>query len=92
MILAEMNELSTLGLLGTTNSDGQVVRVGETIEGLSGFGTWGGGVDLATVRLTEMGATVHRLMGLGQVPAADLDDVTRALHGLPEGSSPTTTT
>lgn len=54
-ILAELNDLAGAGLLGTINSDGELVRVGETIGGLGGFQTYGRGVDLTTVRLTNMG-------------------------------------
>jgi hypothetical protein len=80
-ILAEMNDLATRGLLGVINSDGQLVRVGETIGGLSGFQTYGGGIQLTAVQLTEMGNTLFRLMGLGEVPDDDLMGVAAALHG-----------
>ncbi len=85
-ILAEMNDLATTGLLGVVNSEGQLVRVGDTVGGLGGFQTYGGGVDLATVRLTEMGNTLYRLMSLDQVPDDDLLAVARALHGVTEGT------
>lgn len=81
-ILAEMNDLAGAGLLGVINSDGQLVGVGETIGGLGGFQTYGGGVDLTTVQLTEMGKNLYRLMGLDQVPDDHLMRVARALHGM----------
>lgn len=79
--LGEMNDLAAAGLLGVINSDGQLVRVGETMGGLSGFRTYGGGVDLNTVQLTDMGKTLYRLMGLDQVPDEDLIQVAGALNG-----------
>jgi hypothetical protein len=82
-ILAEMNDLATAGLLGVTNSDGQLVRVGETIGGLGGFQTYGGGVHLTAVQLTSMGGALYRLMGLDQVPDDDLERIAQALHGGP---------
>jgi hypothetical protein len=83
-ILAEMNDLATAGLLGVVNSEGQPVRVGETIGGLGGFGTYGGGVDLTAVRLFGSGKTLYRLMGLDQIPHDDLMRIARALHGASE--------
>lgn len=80
-ILAEMNELASAGLLGTINSDGHVVRVGETLGSTAGFQPYGEGLDLATVQLTEMGKTLYRLMDLDQVPDRDLMQVASALHG-----------
>lgn len=58
----------------------------ETVGGLGGFQTYGGGVDLTSVQLTEMGRILHRLMGLDQVPDDDLVSVARALHGVTEAA------
>ena len=85
-ILAEMNDLAAAGLLGVINSDGQLVPVNETVGGLGGFQTYGGGVDLTSVQLTEMGRTLYRLMGLDKVPDDDLVSVARALHGVTEAA------
>jgi hypothetical protein len=82
LILAEMNDLAAAGLLGVINSDDQLVRVGETIGGLGGFQTFGGGVRLTIVQLTDMGQSLYRLMALDQVPDADLTSIARALHGM----------
>ena len=82
MILAEMNDLAAAGLLGVTNSDGQLVRIGETLGGLGGFQTYGGGVHLTTVQLTDMGETLYQLMGLNNVPDTDLSEIAKALHGV----------
>jgi hypothetical protein len=81
MILAEMNDLATAGLLGVTNSDGHQVRIGETIGGLGGFQTYGSGVHLTAVQLTDMGQTRYRLMGLDEIPDADLVTIAKGLHG-----------
>jgi hypothetical protein len=79
-LTAEMDDLMRAGMLG-------VAREGGTV----GYPepTWGGvadvaslrGTDLATVRLTPLGETLYRLMGLDQVPPEDLDDVLAALRG-----------
>jgi len=80
-ILAEMNDLAGMCLLGVINSDGRLVRVGETIGGLGGFQTYGGGVNLTAVKLSDMGGTLYRLMGLDEVPDRDLQQIALALHG-----------
>jgi hypothetical protein len=80
-ILAEMNDLAGMGLLGVMNSDGRLVRVGETVGGLGGFQTYGGGVNLTAVQLTDMGGTLYRLMGLDEVPDRDLQQIALALQG-----------
>ena len=82
-ILAEMNDLATAGLLGVIDSNGELVRVGETIGGLGGFQTFGGGVHLTAVQLTDIGRTLFRLMGLDDVPDDDLNQIAKALHGVP---------
>jgi hypothetical protein len=80
-ILSEMNDLGSAGLLGVVASSGQVVPPSATVGGLGGFGTWGGEVDLTTMQLTDMGRALYRLMGLDQVPDAELEQVASALHG-----------
>lgn len=80
-ILAEMNDLASVGLLGVASTEGEGgVPPGAVIPGLAAFDTWGG-VNLNSVRLTDMGATLYRLMGLDGVPDRDLNQVVSALHG-----------
>jgi hypothetical protein len=82
-ILAEINDLAATGLLGLVSAEGEAgVAPGGVIEGLTAFGTFGGGTNLTSVTLTDMGARLHRLMGLDQVPDADLEEIAKALHGL----------
>lgn len=80
-LLAEMNDLASSGLLGIARGDGQVVHPGATVGGLESFGTFGGSVDLNTVRLTRLGKTLYELMGLEDVADPDLDSVLSGLRG-----------
>ena len=80
-VLAEMNDLASAGLLGVVSTEGEFgVPPGTTVSGLEGFGMFGG-ANLTTVRLTDMGETLFRLMGLGAVADRDLEQVALALHG-----------
>lgn len=72
----EVEELAALGLIGTTNSDGDAVRVDRTIGGLEG-GVWR--IGMATWRLTSMGKLLADLTRLDDVPKAQRDPV---LHDL----------
>jgi hypothetical protein len=81
MILAEMNDLDAAGLIGVRNSDGDLTRVTSTAGGLGGFQPSLTGTDLTKLRLTEIGATLYRLMELDRIPDEDLWTVAGALHG-----------
>lgn len=80
MILTEMNDLASVGLLGLASTQDLLPP---EIPGLPAFGTSPGspGVRLNNVRLTDMGETLYRLMGLDKVPDQDLEQVAKALHG-----------
>lgn len=86
MILAEMNDLDAAGLIGVRNSDGDITRVTSTMGGLGGFQPSLTGTDLTQLRLTEIGATLYRLMELNRIPDDDLSMIARALHGEPSVS------
>jgi hypothetical protein len=75
--IAEMDDLGSAGLLGVATERDGIVRPGAT------FGSSGGftGVDLNTVRATEIGQRLHRLMGLERVADSDLDAVMSSLRG-----------
>jgi hypothetical protein len=87
-ILAEINDLASLGLLGVRRKgDGEVVHPGMTIGGLEAFGTFGG-VSITTIQPTDMGNTLHRLMGLDEVPDDDLNEVLAAMGGISQRPAP----
>ncbi|HEV2974518.1 MAG TPA: hypothetical protein VGX69_05920 [Solirubrobacteraceae bacterium] len=68
----EVEELATLGLIGTTSSDGETVRVDRTMGGLEG-GVWQTG--MATWRLTVVGQLLADLTRLDDVPKAQRERV-----------------
>jgi hypothetical protein len=72
----EVEELAALGLIGTTNSDGDAVRTERTIGGLEG-GVWR--VGMAAWQLTSVGQLLADLTRLDDVPKAQRD---RVLHDL----------
>lgn len=80
-LLAEMNNLASSGLLGIARGDGEIVHPGATVGGLESFGTFGGSVDLNTVRLTQLGKALYDLMGLANMEEADLDRILEGLRG-----------
>jgi hypothetical protein len=55
MFADEIEELAALGLVGTTNTDGELVRVERTVGGIEG-GVWG--VSMATWRVTTPAAPI----------------------------------
>jgi hypothetical protein len=77
-VIAELDELSTMGLVGVAQQDGSAVPP---------LATWGGGswndVELFRARLTASGALVHHLLGLSDMPDEERDPVVRALRGEP---------
>jgi uncharacterized protein with beta-barrel porin domain len=72
-----MNDLGGADLLGVASSYGSISRVGSTFGSSGGFA----GIDLNTVRLTDLGKLMYRLMGLELVPDQDLDRILVALRG-----------
>jgi hypothetical protein len=74
----EVDELGALGLLGSTNQEGETVRVGGTIAGLEG-GIWN--IGMAEWRLTASGQLLAELTRLDDVPAAEHSMVLRDLIG-----------
>jgi hypothetical protein len=76
-VVAEMDELAAANLLGVA-ADGDVARVGSTFGSSGGFA----GVEPNKVRLTGLGATLHRLMELDRIPDDELtDQILSALQG-----------
>jgi hypothetical protein len=83
----EVAELGALGLLGSTNQEGETVRVGGTMAGLEG-GIWK--IGMAQWRLTTSGRLLAELTRLDDVPEAEHSTVLRDLVGrgtLPRGVS-----
>ncbi|MDA0179341.1 hypothetical protein OJ997_03450 [Solirubrobacter phytolaccae] len=75
-VVAEMDELSSIGLIGVGQTDGQVVPLTAVIEGSS----WRT-MDLYRARLTPLGVRVHRLLGLAAMPDYERDAVVASLRG-----------
>jgi hypothetical protein len=78
-VIAEFDELSTMGLVGVAQEDGTAVPPLATF----GRGVWGE-VGLFRARLTASGVLVHDLLGLSDMPDEERDAVVRALRGEPE--------
>ena len=74
----EVDELGTLGLLGSINQEGEIVRVGGTMAGLEG-GIWN--IGMAQWRLTASGQLLAELTRLDDVPGAEHSAVLRDLIG-----------
>ena len=76
-LIAEMDNLGDAGLLGIADSHGRVVGPGATFGSSGGFAE----VDLLSIRVTEMGEKLYRVMGLDQILESDLDEIVGALGG-----------
>lgn len=76
----EIEELAALGLVGTTNTDGDAVRVGRTVGGIEG-GVWG--VRMASWQVTAPGRLLAELTRLDDVPDDERATVLQALLAAP---------
>ncbi len=74
----EVRELGGIGLLGIKNEDGEVVRMGDTIES-TGDGIWHVGMERWS--LTPTGRLLSELTRLDDVPEAEHSAVLRELLG-----------
>lgn len=77
-VIAEMDELSAMGLLGVSQQDGSVVPPASVIEG----GSWDR-MGLFRARLTTTGTLVHDLLGRADMPDEERHAVVGALRGQP---------
>jgi hypothetical protein len=77
---AEMEDLSTLGLVGVERKDGTMGSPDPTWDGIADAGTLKR-ASLTDIHLTSLGETLHRLMGLDDVPAAETDEILPELRG-----------
>jgi hypothetical protein len=75
-VIAEFDELSTMGLVGVAQEDGSAVPPLATW----GRGTWNE-IGLFKARLTASGTRVHNLLGLSDMADDERDAVLRALRG-----------
>lgn len=75
-VIAELDELSTMGLVGVGQTDGRVVPPAAVIEG----GSWAH-MDLYRARLTTVGQRVHDLLALARMSDDERDGVVQALRG-----------
>lgn len=75
-VIVEMDELSTMGLIGVGQADGRVIPLSSTWNGAS----WGAS-KLDRVGLTVMGRRVHDLLGLADMPDVERDPVVSGLRG-----------
>lgn len=75
-VVAEMDELGAAGILGVRQQDMSVVRPSNVL----GSGSFDS-IDLHRARLTDLGRTLHSLLGLSEMPEADQHAVLRALRG-----------
>jgi hypothetical protein len=80
MFADEIEELAALGLVGTTNPDGEPVRVERTVGGIEG-GVWG--APMATWRVTASGQLLAELTRLDDVPGDERSSVLQALLAAP---------
>jgi len=80
VLIAEMDDLLSAGLLGVIRANGTVGAPDPSIAGIADVGSFRG-ADLTSMRLTAMGETLHKLMDLDLVPTEDLDSVLEAARG-----------
>jgi hypothetical protein len=76
-VIAEMDDLASMSLIGVATNDEDALPPSAIFASTGGFGT----TDLDTVRLTTIGQTLHRLMGLDGIPAPELSEVLRSIRG-----------
>lgn len=75
-VIAELDELSTMGLVGVHQASGQVLPPTAVMDG----GSWAG-MDLYRARMTPLGKTIHDLLGLADMPDLERDAVVALLRG-----------
>jgi hypothetical protein len=78
-VVAEMDELSTMGLVGYVQADGKILPP-TAVWGGDGISSWAR-AKLYQARLTAMGQRVHDLLGLADMPDDERDAVVRGLRG-----------
>jgi hypothetical protein len=76
-VTAEMDDLASMSLIGVATNDEDALPPSAIFASTGGFRT----TDLDTIRLTTLGHTMRRLMGLDEIPASELDEVLRAIRG-----------
>jgi hypothetical protein len=76
---AEMEDLCSLGLVGVKRKDGTMGAPYPTWDGIADAGTLKR-ASLTDIHLTPLGETLHRLMGLGDIPTEETDEIVE-LHG-----------
>lgn len=76
-VIADMDALENMGLIGVGQKDGRVVPSAGTF---GGGGSWHD-TTLYSARLTATGQRVHDLLGLANMPTDERDAVIRALRG-----------
>jgi hypothetical protein len=77
-VVAELDELTTVGLVGVNRPDGTVVSPNAVIDTVGA--SWRT-IELYQARLTTMGRRVHDLLGLANIPDVERDGVMRGLQG-----------
>jgi hypothetical protein len=75
-VIAEMDELSTMGMMGVKQQDDSVVAPTSTM----GSGSWAH-IDLFRARLTPTGQLLHDLLGLSDMADGERDAVIAGLQG-----------
>ncbi len=75
-VIAELDELATMALVGVAQPDGSVVPPTSVVEG----GSWGR-MDLFLARLTATGQLVHDLLGVTDMSDGERDSVVEGLRG-----------
>lgn len=76
-VVAELDELSAMGLIGIAQTDGTVVPIGGTFGGSQSWST----MELWLARLTESGQLLHDLLGLTAMDADEERAVLALLRG-----------
>jgi len=75
-VIAELDEVTAMGLVGVAQSDGSVVPPASVVEG----GSWDR-MDLFRARLTPTGQLVHDLLGVSNMPDDERDAIVQRLRG-----------
>jgi hypothetical protein len=78
-VIAEMDELTAMGLLGLGQKDGSVIAPSAAWND-GGGGSWST-FKLYQAQLTNLGQRVYELLGLADVPQDERDAVVRGLRG-----------
>lgn len=77
---AEMEDLASLGLVGVERKDGTMGAPDPTWDGIADAGTLKR-ASLTEIHLTPLGATLHRLMVLDDIPTEETDEIVPELRG-----------